>query len=51
VEKVAKDPAIAARLAALGMLQDYSPPARLLEEIRDEHRTVEAIARQSGLLK
>lgn len=51
VEKVAKDPAIAARLAALGMLHDYSPPARLLEEIRDEHRSVEAIARKSGLLK
>jgi len=51
VEKVAKDPAIAARLAALGMLQDHAPPARLLEEIRDEHRSVEAIARKSGLLK
>lgn len=51
VEKVAKDPAIATKLAALGMLQDYAPPAKLLEEIRDEHRTVEAIARKAGLLK
>ena len=51
IEKVSKDPDIAARLAALGMLQDYAPPERLVEEIRDEHRTVEEIARRAGLVK
>ena len=51
VEKVARDPAIAARLAALGMLQDYAPPEKLAEEIRDEHRAVEGIAKKAGLIK
>lgn len=51
IEKVARDPAIAARLAALGMLQDYASPEKLAEEIREEHRTVERIAKQAGLIK
>ena len=51
VEKVSKDPEIAARLAALGMLQDYAPPDMLVEEIRAEHRTVEQIAKRAGLVK
>jgi tripartite-type tricarboxylate transporter receptor subunit TctC len=51
VEKVSKDPEIAARLAALGMLQDYAPPDKLVEEIRAEHRTVEQIAKRAGLVK
>jgi tripartite-type tricarboxylate transporter receptor subunit TctC len=51
IEKVARDPAIAARLAALGMLQDYASPERLAEEIREEYRIVERIAKQAGLVK
>jgi len=51
IEKVAKDPAVSARLAALGMLQDYAPPAKLTEEIRAEHRTVEQIAKRAGLAR
>jgi tripartite-type tricarboxylate transporter receptor subunit TctC len=51
IEKVARDPAVAARLAALGMLQDYAPPEKLAAEIRDEHRAVEQIARKAGLVK
>jgi len=51
IEKVARDPAIAARLAGLGMLQDYAPPEKLVEEIREEHRTLEQIAKQAGLAK
>jgi len=51
IEKVARDPAIGARLAALGMLQDYAPPGKLAEEIREEYRTVERIAKQAGLIK
>ena len=51
IEKVARDPALAARLAALGMLQDYAPPDKLAAEIRDEHRAVEQIARKAGLVK
>lgn len=51
IEKVARDPAIAARLAALGMLQDYASPEKLADEIREEHRSVERIAKQAGLIK
>jgi tripartite-type tricarboxylate transporter receptor subunit TctC len=51
IEKVVKDPAVAAKLAGLGMVQDYVPPEKLLAEIRDEHRTVEEIAKKVGLLK
>lgn len=51
IEKVARDPAVSARLAALGMLQDYAPPEKLSEEIREEYRTVEQIAKKAGLIK
>jgi len=51
VEKAAKDPAIAAKLASLGIVQDYAPPEKLLAEIREEHRTVEEIAKKAGLIK
>ena len=51
IEKVARDPVIGARLAALGMLQDYAPPEKLAEEIREEYRVVEQIAKKAGLVK
>jgi tripartite-type tricarboxylate transporter receptor subunit TctC len=51
IEKVVKDPAVAAKLAGLGMVQDYVPPEKLFAEIRDEHRTVEEIAKKAGLIK
>jgi len=51
IEKVARDPAIAAKLAALGILQDYAPPERLVAEIREEHKTVEDLAKKAGLVK
>jgi tripartite-type tricarboxylate transporter receptor subunit TctC len=51
VEKTAKNPASAAKLAALGMVQDYAPAEKLLAEIREEHRTVEEIAKKAGLIK
>jgi tripartite-type tricarboxylate transporter receptor subunit TctC len=51
IEKAAKDPTIAAKLAALGIVQDYAPPEKLLAEIREEHKTVEEIAKKAGLVK
>jgi tripartite-type tricarboxylate transporter receptor subunit TctC len=51
IEKVVKDPAIGSKLAALGMVQDYVPPEKLFAEIREEHRTVEEIAKKAGLIK
>ncbi|MGH7775125.1 MAG: Bug family tripartite tricarboxylate transporter substrate binding protein [Candidatus Binatia bacterium] len=51
IEKAAKNPAIAAKLAALGIVQDYLPPDKLVAEIREEHRTVEEIAKKTGIVK
>jgi len=51
LEKVIKDPAVAARLANLGIVADYEPPDKLIGEIRDEHRAVEQIAKKAGLIK
>jgi tripartite-type tricarboxylate transporter receptor subunit TctC len=51
LEKVVKDPAVAARLANLGMVTDYEPPEKLIAEIREEHRTGEQIAKKAGLIK
>jgi tripartite-type tricarboxylate transporter receptor subunit TctC len=51
LEKVMKDPPVTARLANLGMVADYEPPEKLIAEIREEHRTVEQIAKKAGLIK
>jgi tripartite-type tricarboxylate transporter receptor subunit TctC len=51
LERAVKSPAIAAKLKPLGMVLDYASPEKLIEEIRDEHRRVEAIARKAGLVK
>jgi len=51
IEKVANDPAIAAKLAAHGILQEWSPPERLVAEIREEHKIVEDLAKKAGLVK
>jgi tripartite-type tricarboxylate transporter receptor subunit TctC len=51
IEKVANDPAIVAKLAAIGILQEWAPPDRLIAEIREEHRIVEGLAKKAGLVK
>jgi tripartite-type tricarboxylate transporter receptor subunit TctC len=51
LEKVIKDPAVAARLGNLGMVADYESPDKLIAEIREEHRAVEQIAKKAGLIK
>jgi tripartite-type tricarboxylate transporter receptor subunit TctC len=51
LERAIKSPAIAAKLKPLGMVMDYSPPEKLLAEIRDEHRRVSEIAAKSRLVK
>jgi tripartite-type tricarboxylate transporter receptor subunit TctC len=51
IEKAVKDPTVVSKLAGLGMLQDYLPSEKLISEIREEHRTVEEIAKKAGLAK
>jgi tripartite-type tricarboxylate transporter receptor subunit TctC len=49
VEKVAKDPATAAKLLTRGLVQEYATPEALLVEMREEHRLIEDIAKKAGL--
>src|SRR5687768_17139265 len=51
LERAIRAPEVSARLKPLGILPDYAPPDKLLEEIRDEHRRVSAIAQKAGLIK
>jgi tripartite-type tricarboxylate transporter receptor subunit TctC len=51
LEQAIKSPAIGAKLKPLGIVMDYSPPEKLLDEIRDEHRRVSELALKSGLIK
>jgi tripartite-type tricarboxylate transporter receptor subunit TctC len=51
IEKAVKEPSVAAKLANLGIVQDYEPPDKLVAEIREEQKTVEEIAKRTGLIK
>jgi tripartite-type tricarboxylate transporter receptor subunit TctC len=51
IEKAVKDPGIVAKLAPLGMVQDYVPPEKLVSEMREEYQSVEEIAKKAGLVK
>jgi tripartite-type tricarboxylate transporter receptor subunit TctC len=51
IEKTMKDPAIAATLAPFGLVQDYTPPEKIVAEIREEHRVLEELAKKAGLVK
>jgi len=51
IEKTVNNPDIAAKLLALGIVREYQSPAALLDEIADEHKTIEGIARSAGLVK
>jgi tripartite-type tricarboxylate transporter receptor subunit TctC len=51
IEKAVKEPAVASKLASLGILQDYQLPEKLVAEIREEHKIVEEIAKKAGLVK
>jgi len=51
LERAISAPGVAARLKPLGILPDYAPPAKLVAEMRDEHRRVSELARQAGLVK
>jgi tripartite-type tricarboxylate transporter receptor subunit TctC len=49
LERAIKSPAIGAKLKPLGIVMDYSPPEKLLDEIREEHRRVSEIAGKAVL--
>ena len=51
VEQAVKTPAIAAKLAPLGILQSYAPPEQVTSEIREEFKRVSEMARKTGMVK
>jgi tripartite-type tricarboxylate transporter receptor subunit TctC len=51
IEKAVKEPRYVAKLGALGMIQDYVPPDKLVIEMREEYKAVEEIAKKAGLIK
>lgn len=51
IEQAVKAPAIAAKLAPLGILQSYATPEHQVAEIRDELKRVSDMARKTGLVK
>ena len=51
VEQVVKAPAIAAKLAPLGILQSYASPEQMTAEIREEFKRVSEMAKRTGLVK
>ena len=51
IEKAVKDPTIASRMAKMGLIQEYDPPDRLLQDWTKEYRLAEEIARKEGLVK
>ncbi len=51
IERAVKAPAVAARLAPLGIVQSYAGPEQLAAEIREELKRVSEMARKTGLVK
>ena len=51
IEKVVKDPGLAAKLLPRGMVQEYASPEMLANEIREEYKTIEDVARKAGIVK
>ena len=51
IEQAVKAPAIAARLASLGILPSYATPEQTAAEIRAEFKRVGEMARKTGLVK
>jgi tripartite-type tricarboxylate transporter receptor subunit TctC len=51
LEHAIRAPAVEAKLKPLGILPAYASPEELISQIREEHRRVSEIARQTGLVK
>jgi tripartite-type tricarboxylate transporter receptor subunit TctC len=51
IEQAAKAPAVAARLAPLGIVQSHADPAQMSAEIRDELKRVTEMAKKTGMVK
>jgi tripartite-type tricarboxylate transporter receptor subunit TctC len=51
IEKMAKDPALSSKMAQMGMIQGFEPPEKLVARMREEYKTIEEIAKRTGMAK
>lgn len=51
IEQAIKSPAVATRLAPLGIVQSYATPEQQIAETRDELKRVSDLAKKTGLVK
>lgn len=51
VEQAIKSPAIAAKLAPLGIMQSYAAPAAMSAEMREEFKRISELAKKTGIAK
>jgi tripartite-type tricarboxylate transporter receptor subunit TctC len=51
IERVAKDPSVAAKIGNLGMVQVFESPDKLTERMKAEYKLVEEIAKKTGMIK
>jgi tripartite-type tricarboxylate transporter receptor subunit TctC len=51
IERVLKDPAVAAKILPVGIVHEYMSPQKLLTMMREEREMVEIIARKAGFFK
>ena len=51
IEKVVKNPGIAAKLLPRGIVQEYASPEMLLKEMREEYKRIEDVAKKAGIVK
>lgn len=51
IEKVVRDPAIASRMAKMGLIQEFVPPDQLFKDMTEEYKVSKEIARTAGLVR
>jgi tripartite-type tricarboxylate transporter receptor subunit TctC len=51
IEKVARDPTLASRMAKMGLIQEFVPPDQLFQDWTREYKMAEEIAKKEGLVK
>jgi tripartite-type tricarboxylate transporter receptor subunit TctC len=51
IEKVVKDPGVSAILLPRGLVQEYVAPALVLNEMLEEFRRIEELAKKAGIVK
>lgn len=51
IEKLAMNPAIVSRMGRMGLIQEYVPPDKLLQDWTKEYKLAEEIAKKEGLVK